>query len=243
MTARNLDALTSEAQQIRLALARDIVERCHSELGEHLLAAAIYASVAHSAALPHSDLELVLLTDESVPAREDMTLERGVMVEADMLPASRMLVAASRVTPRWGIEADQYRHHLVLWDPGDIFPGILLAASTLTDEAFTAALAASWWTALETRGKTLNGALAEDAPRLVHSGWGFAYWTAMRIALRERLPYQSERTIWSDVSARGYGMATLVHALTSSAHEHVPGIVEDVWQQTWSWGAPAGYVL
>lgn len=237
----DLSAANAAAQQTRLAIARALVEERRAELGEHLLAAAVYASVAHRAAMPHSDVEVVLLTDESVEAREDLTFERGIMLEADMLPAERMLAAASRVTPRWGIEADQYRHHLVLWDPADLFPRIWEAADTIPEAAFASALARSFWPAFELRGKLLNAALAADWPRVAYGGWEFAYWTAMRIALLERRPYESGRTLWSDVAERGYGMAELIAVLTDGRRERVPAAAEAVWRQSWRWGAPEGY--
>jgi predicted nucleotidyltransferase len=49
---------------IRIEIARRIVERKRQELGEHLIAAACYGSVAHNAALPHSDVEIVIVTDQ-----------------------------------------------------------------------------------------------------------------------------------------------------------------------------------
>jgi kanamycin nucleotidyltransferase len=241
MRTANLDALNAEAQAIRLEIARELVERRRAELGEHLAAGAVYASVAHGAALLHSDVEIVLLTDDTVPAREDLTLERGIMVEADMLPAGRFLAAASRVTAKWGIQADQYRHHLVLWDPDGVFPRAWEAANNPPEDAFAPALAGSWWPAFETRGKLLNGALVGDPRRMMHHAWEVAYWAAMRVALVERRPYESDRTLWGDVAARGYGVAELVTALTEGAHGRVPDAAEEVWRQTWGWGAPEGY--
>jgi KNTase C-terminal domain len=238
---QNLDALNAEAQAIRLEIAGGLVERRRADLGEHLLAAAVYASVAHGAALPHSDVEVILLTDETVPAREDFCLERGILLEADMLPASRLLAAAGRVTRTRGIEADQYRHHLVLDDPQDIFPRVWEAANHPPDDAFAPALTRSWWSAFEMRGKMLNGALVGDLCRVLYHAWEFAYWAALRIALQERRPYESHRTLWGDVAARGYGMAGLVTALTEGGHERVTSAAEEVWLQTWRWGAPEGY--
>jgi hypothetical protein len=242
MGAAKLALLNREAQEVRLIIARELVERRRAELGEHLLAAAVYASVAHGAALPHSDVEVVLLTDDTVPAREDQALERGIQLEANMLPASRMIAAAGRVGPRWGSQADQYSHHLVLWDSEGIFPRVWEAAREHPEEAFEAALAESWWPAFEMHGKLLNGALAGDLRRVMFHAWEFAYWAAMRLALRDRRPYESDRTLWGDVVTRGCGMAELVAALTTGAQELAPGAAEEVWRQTWRWGAPAGYM-
>jgi hypothetical protein len=38
--------------------------------------------------------------------------------------------------------------------------------------------------------------LVGDAPRVLFHAWEFAYWAALRIALRERRPYESDRTRW-----------------------------------------------
>ncbi|MBO0779232.1 MAG: hypothetical protein J2P37_10440 [Ktedonobacteraceae bacterium] len=63
--------------QKRLAIAQQIVERKQQELRDHLRAAACYGSVAHHAASEYSDVEIVLLTDESIPAQEEQFLPRG----------------------------------------------------------------------------------------------------------------------------------------------------------------------
>jgi hypothetical protein len=168
---------------IRVQIAREIVERRQEELGAHLVAASCYAAVAHGAALSYSDVEIVLVTDDAVEARGDQFFQRDIMVECDMLPASRMLAAAQPVTRTWGIEADQYRYHLVLLDPGGFFPRLWAVANAIPAEAFAPALAAGWWWAFETRAKFLNAQLVADRPRMVHHGRQFAYAVAMRIAL------------------------------------------------------------
>jgi kanamycin nucleotidyltransferase len=226
---------------VRVAIARTLVERLHSELGEHLLAAAVYGSVAHGAAGRHSDVEIVLVTDETVPYRDVQQFEDGILVEYTLISAERKLTAARRVEPKWGVQADQYRHHLVLWDPDGFFPRCHEAARTLPDEAFEEALAESWWLAYELRGKLLSALLAGDLARIHFGGWEFAQVTALRIALRERVPYESGRTLWRDAAARGHGIDVLVEALTAGGdHKRIEWAVEAVWAETGTWGAPTG---
>ncbi len=222
----------------RLTIAQQIVERKKQDLGDHLRAAACYGSVAHHAASEYSDVEMVLLTDESIPAKEEQFFVQGIMVECDMLPASRMLRAAQRVTKRWGIEADQYRHHLVLLDIDGFFPLLWEAARTLSEAAFTEVLPASWWWCYESRNKVRNAFSAKDGPRIRSEGWFFATAAAMHIALYERRPYESGRTLWQDVATRGYGMRELVALLTTGLLEHILPAVDDVWKQIGQWGAP-----
>lgn len=224
--------------RVRIEIARRIVERKKQELGEHLVAAACYGSVAHHASMQHSDVEMIILTDDTIEAREDQFFDNGIMVECDMLPAARILLAARRVTSRWGIEADQYRHHLVLWDPDRFFPRLWAAASDLPAEDFERALKTSWWWAYEARMKALNAQLLDDRPRLYADGWGFAQATAMRIALYEQRPYESGRTLWQDVTARGYGMRELIGSLTTGDFQQIPRGIDAVWEQTNTWGAP-----
>ncbi len=227
---------------LRLAIARAVIERKHGELDEHLLAAAIYGSVAHHAAQANSDVELVLLTDDATPALEEHFFEQGVMVECDRLPFTRMLAAAPRVTPEWGVEADQCRHHLVIWDPAGLFPQVWAAANSIPEDAWAPALARSWWWAYEMRGKVRNAALLGDDAQTRYWGWRFAYAAAMRIALHERRPYESGRTLWGDVIARGYAMRELTQALGEnppSALEAIVAAIEAVWAQTSDWGRPA----
>lgn len=213
------------------------MERKRQELGEHLIAAASFGSVAHNAAQLYSDLEMLLITDDTVPANGETFFEQGIMVDCDMQPASRMLAAAQRVTRRWGIQADQYRHHLIIWDPEQFFPHLWTVANDLQPEAFAKAQQVNWWDVYEMRGKVLNAQLAQDHPRTIHMGWGFAYSAAMHIALHDRQPYESERTIWHDVSARGYGMKELVDVLTAGDLAKVTEVINNVWEQINTWGA------
>lgn len=224
--------------RVRLEIARHIVERKKRELGEHLVAAACYGSVAHHASMEYSDIELIVLTDDTVEPREDIFFDSGIMVECDILPASRMLKATQRVTIRWGIEADQYLHHLVLWDPNQFFPRLWATARELPAEDFERALKASWWTEYEIRTKALNAQLLADRIRLCSHGWDFAKAAAMHIALHKRKPYESGRTLWQDVTARGYGMKELVDALTTGNIQQIPSAIDEVWKQTKIWGAP-----
>lgn len=224
--------------KLRLEIAQRIAEREKQELGKHLIAAACYGSVAHHASMKYSDIEIVILTDDTVEAREDLFFDNGIMVECDILPASRMLKASQLVTSRWGMQADQYRHHLVLWDPDQFFPRLWTTASELPREDFERALKTSWWWQYEMRTKALNAQLLNDSTRLCYHGWDFAQAAAMRIALHEHKPYESGRTLWQDVTTRGYGMKELVDALTTGNIEQIPSAIDAVWEQTKTWGAP-----
>jgi len=227
--------------ELRLAIARTVIARKRGELGEHLLAAAVYGSVAHHAAQAHSDVELVLLTDDATPALEEMFFEQGVMVECDRLPFARMLAAAPRVTMEWGVEADQYRHHLVVWDTDTLFPQVWVAANAIPGDAWAPALALSWWRAYELRGKIRNAALQGDDAQARYWGWRFAYAAALRIALHERRPYESGRTLWGDVIARGYAMRELTQALGENLPGALAAIVaatDTVWARTGAWEQP-----
>jgi hypothetical protein len=80
----------------------------------------------------------------------------------------------------------------------------------------------------------LRSAIAqEDSPRALYLGWEFAYGAAMRIALREQRPYESGRTLWRDAASRGYGMETLIDALTSgaAAFPEITSAVDAVWSE------------
>ena len=223
---------------IRLAIARRVIERKRQELGDHLIAGACYGSVAHNAAMANSDVELVILTDDTIPAKEEQFFDQGIMVECDMLPATRMLSAAQRVTSRWGIQADQYLYHLVIWDPDDFFPRLWAAANDLSTQDFATAQQQCWWWVYEVRCKMHNALLADNRPRIAHHGWEFAYAAAMHIALYERKPYESDRTLWQDVSARGYGMKELVEVITAGSPEKIPAAVDNVWEHIKTWGTP-----
>lgn len=226
------------ANALRREIGAEIVARAREEMGEALRAAAIYGSVAHDAADVSSDVEIVLVTDETLERIEKHFFARGVMVEVTRLTASRMLAAARKVPWSWGIEADEHRHHLVLYDTDGFFPRLWQTARALPDEGFAAALRESWWYAYEWRGKLRNALRADDVARINYEGWCFAYMAAMRIALKKRAPYESLRTIWADVRRQGYGMPALLDALVSGKPEAIGAAVDAVWQEMRDWEAP-----
>lgn len=223
---------------VRMRIAQALVERQRAELGPHLLAAAIYGSVAHGAAATHSDVEVALVTDETVPYGDSWYFDGGIMVEYTCVSAERWLAAAQRVTDAWGIEADQNLRHIVLWDPDGFFPRLHERAHTIPDDAFAPALRQDWWWAYEARGKFRNAVAAGDQPRVHYCAWQFAYVSALRIALHERRPYESARTIWEDVRARGYGMPALLDALVTRDAAAITAAMDVVWEATRGWGAP-----
>lgn len=228
----------AEANALRREIAAEVVARARGELGEALLAAAIYGSVAHGAADVYSDVELAVVTDETLERAEQHFFVRGVMVEVTRLPATRMLAAARRVGEYWGVQADQYRHHLVLYDADGFFPRLWQAAREQPDEAFAAALGETWWDIFENRGKLRNALRAGDRARISYEAWHLAYSAAMRIALKERAPYESLRTIWDDVRRRGYGMPALLDALAGEP-QAISTAVDSVWEQMRDWETPA----
>src|SRR5579875_979056 len=231
---------SSDANEQRLALGRAVIARKQPELGAHLRAAAFYGSVAHHAAQEHADVEIVLLTDDETPLLEERFFEQGVMVECDRLPATRMIAAAGRVGPEWGVETDQHLHHLIVFDPEGLFPQVCAAVQSIPDEAFIQPLERTWWWAYEMLGKLRNAAALGDDPQTRYVGWRYAYAVALRIALHERRPYVSLRTLWADVIARGYGMGELARTLAGAPLSEIEAAALAVWEHTRAWGKPVG---
>jgi len=200
-------------------------------LGPNALAAAVYGSVAHGAARRHSDLEMVVLTTEGVPAEERYFVRAGILVELHRLPASRMVAAAARVGPLWGVEADQYRHHWVLWDADEIFARVRAQALTPPDEAFQQALEAGRYRLRELWGKWLNAEEALDVATMRDVAWQFAHGAAMRLALHERRPYCSGRTLWHEAGQRSEAMARLVAAIVAGVEDGMRRAMEVVMEE------------
>ena len=230
-------ALATE-QERRIRLAHRVAEDQRAILDCHALAAACYGSVAHGRADVHSDLELLILTDDGVPPVDIHVLEYNVQVECDVLSVARLLNAARRVTPEWGFEADCYRYHLVLWDPHHHFDAVRTASLQIPAASFAEALEQSWWSHRELAETVRAACKAGDPPGIHHAAWQYLVSTAARIALHERRPYESLRALWADVTRRGYGTREMVVALTSGPLDAVLGTLALVEVATGAWGAP-----
>jgi kanamycin nucleotidyltransferase len=165
--------------------------------------------------------------------RDEWFFDQGVMVECAVVQAERLLASARSVPWNWGIKADVHRHQVAIWDPDSFFERLREAAASLTDEDFTPALEHTWWILFEEREKLRSAIAQEDSSRAVYLGWELAYGAAMRIALRERKPYESGRTLWRAAASRGYGMERLIAALTSGAAAlpEITSAVDAVWSE------------
>jgi kanamycin nucleotidyltransferase len=222
-----LDA--TAATERRLAVARSLLPELAAALNDDLVAVAVYGSVAHGQARKYSDLEVVVLTTDAVPSVERQEVRDGILVEVDTLPASRMLAAAGRVGPLWGVEADQYRTFRPLYDPTAVLAAVRGRSLSIASERFQPALDANCLRLLEVRGKFKNALAIGDASTMRDVGWRYAHAAAMRIALLERQPYESGRTLWADASRRGYKMSALVENLTDGPVAEQPGVMAAVW--------------
>jgi kanamycin nucleotidyltransferase len=205
-----------------------------------MFAGAVIGSVAHGAAATHSDVELVIVTAATVDERDEYFFDEGVMVECAVVQAERLLASARSVPWNWGIKADAYRHQVVVWDPDGFFERLRTEATSIPDKRFERALGESWWIIREERDKLRNALADGDEPRAVYLGWEFAYGAAMRIALDQRTPYESGRTLWRDSVSRGHGMGALIDALVggAAALSEVRRCVDDVWSRMSAWSPP-----
>lgn len=223
----------------RIHLAEELVMAYRRELGQHLLAAACYGSVAHGRADAHSDLEIIVLTDASIKPVNVHQERYGIAVECDVLPVERLLRAAQVVTIDWGIEADCYRHQRPIWDPTGQFSAVRAASLAIPPERFEDALQQSWWSVREWATKVVAMVDAGNFAGAEFTAWQYLYQVALRIALIQQEPYVSLRTLWQEARARGFGVADMLGVLAGKDAAHLPEAVRAVQQHTGSWGEPA----
>lgn len=207
---------------IRLALAEQVAHEARTRWGDACRAVAVYGSVAHGAARRYSDLEVVVLTTDDVVAEETQVIRDGILVEVDVLPATRMLSAAARVTPFWGLEADQYRVFYPLYDPSALFPQVRATSLAVPTAAFVQPLRDNELRLLEVFGKFSNARDDQDAATMCDTGWRYAHAAALRTALLDGRPFESGRTLWADARTRGFGLDDLISALAEGSAPSLP---------------------
>lgn len=143
------------------------------------------------------------------------------------------------MTIEWGVEADCYRHHWVLWDPTEQFARVREAALETPRERYEDVLQQSWWSAREWASKVVAMVDARNRPGSQFGAWQYLYVAALRIALAQQEPYVSFRTLWQELSARGFGVAEMLDVLATGDITHLPGVVRAVHEHTGAWGEPA----
>ncbi len=223
----------------RMDLAKEMALAYRRDMGDHMVAAACYGSVAHGRADAHSDLELIVLTDLFVEPINVHTVRQGIQVECDVLPIERLRHRAQVVTIEWGVEADCYRYPRIIWDPTEQFAAVRDISLATPRKRFDDALQQSWWSAREWANKVVAMVESDNLPGAQFTAWQYLYLVAMRVALVQQEPYESLRTMWQDASARGFGVADVLGVLVRTDIAHLPEVIRVVQKDTGSWGEPS----
>jgi predicted nucleotidyltransferase len=111
----------------RLERGKLLSEKILERYGEHVLAICLYGSTAKSLDRPYSDTEVLVVLTDDMPEETRYYIYRGSITEIDYVPESKMLKGASKVSPNWPMEADQYRNRIVLFERNHWFEKLQLS--------------------------------------------------------------------------------------------------------------------
>jgi len=116
-----------------------------------------------------------------------------------------------------------------LYDPTGVTAEVRAAALAIGAEPFLAALGPNRLGLWALVGKFANAWEAGEQAVMRDVGWRYAHAAAMRIALLERTPYESGRTLWAEAGRRGYQMRALVENLTDQSVAEQAACMRAVW--------------
>ncbi len=77
-----------------------------------------------------------------------------------------------------------------------------------------------------------------NRPGAQFAAWQYLYLAAMRVALVQKEPYPSLRTLWQDAGSRGFCIDEMLSCLTKGDIRQLPKAVDTVQYCTGSWGKP-----
>lgn len=145
----------------RMAIAERLRDLILERYGDAILAVFVTSSTAKGLDQPFSDLELTAVVRDGTDIEDRSYLYRGLLVEIEYVPASRILQTARRVTAHWPVQS--YRNRLVLFDR-EGWIGHLERAVEERNAAsdFTRGLCKALTATLESRDKLRNANLAGD---------------------------------------------------------------------------------
>ncbi len=142
-----------------------------------------------------ADIELSVITtgpEVDVPARA--LRHRGVVIDLAAIPADAYLDEAGQIGPLWPLAADQYLHHLPLYDPSDFFGKLRdthqEAVASSPPEAFLAAAGYDLAQLAAWEARARADELAGDLPGALLAVKEGAMLAALVIGLVARTPYQ-----------------------------------------------------
>lgn len=223
----------------RLALARELVQRILRKYGDAVLGIALYGSVARRADTAYSDIELRVITDDSVVEHDvEYVHTSGAKIEINYEQAKSYLRRAASVDTEWPIWAAIYRQQRVLFERDDFFTHARKAAESLKDEDFRAAQAQLIAEDLYELVQKIRGAWQQKREENLRWWAGrFLWFAVMWLGLANRKYFMTGGTVWDEVRRFTILPKNFEHQLTvlagfnpSSASE-VYRAVEEMWAE------------
>ncbi len=188
-------------QEDRLAVARDLAQRILAKYSDAVLGIAIYGSVARRADTSYSDIELKVVTTDSVEEHDvEYVHGSGVKVEINYEQAQNYLRRAGSVDSEWPIWAAQYRQQLVLFERENFFTKARQVVESMKDEDFRAAQAQLIAEDLYELMNKIRGAWAQSEEENLRWWAGRLLWfSIMWLGLANRRYFTTGGTVWEEV--------------------------------------------
>ncbi|MCL6642431.1 MAG: hypothetical protein K6T71_03805 [Candidatus Bipolaricaulota bacterium] len=185
----------------RLAVARDLAQRILAKHGDAVLGIAIYGSLARGADTPYSDIELKVITTDSVDEHDVEYVHRsGMKIEINYEQAEKYLCRAGSADTDWPIWAGQYRQQLVLFERENLFARARKATESRHDEDFRAAQAQLIAEDLYELVQKIRGAWEHSQEENLRWWAGrFLWFSIMWLGLANRKYFTSGGTVWEEV--------------------------------------------
>ncbi len=223
----------------RLALARELVQRILRKYGDAVLGIALYGSVARRADTAYSDIELRVITDDSVVEHDvEYVHTSGAKIEINYEQAKSYLRRAASVDTEWPIWAAIYRQYLVLFEREDFFAQAQRAIENLKDEDFRAAQAQLISEDLYELVQKIRGAWEQKKEENLRWWAGrFLWFSVLWLGLANRKYFTTGGTVWDEVRHFAMLPKNLEHQLTvlagfkPSSVSEVYRAVEDLWSE------------
>jgi kanamycin nucleotidyltransferase len=185
----------------RLAVARDLAQRILAKYGDAVLGIAIYGSVARGVDTSYSDIELKVITSDSVDEHDVEYVHRsGMKIEINYEHAENYLHRAGSVDTDWPIWAGQYRQQVVLFERENFFAQARQAVGSLKDKDFRAAQAQLIAEDLYELVQKIRGAWEHHHEENLRWWAGrFLWFSIMWLGLANREYFTSGNTVWEEV--------------------------------------------
>jgi len=180
----------------RIKIAHDLSDRVLEKYGNHIIAVYICGSTSKKLDRPYSDLEMIVVVNDTAEISMKYYLHRGLIIQIEYVKSSKILSDAVQLTDNWPWEADQYRNRIALYEREGWFRRLDEAVAKNDKRDSVEAIRKSFMMMTESMAVLRNAVLTNDKVGVLSRGRMLAEDAARILLLLNRRYVTTTSWLW-----------------------------------------------